>query len=249
MQLGSIARKGLRRWLCLTVTDAAAWVDGTLPPSRQARLQRHLTKCRDCRDQVGAMVRLQRSPAPAEVDPVFLARGLGVIAPARRTRPVWQWAAVAAMLSATIAGPILFRSHIGAIAHQVLSASARPSAASLSSTSPRIPTPSSNPQDVIRGSQPAARPEILQPRPNSSLSPTRTLHWQAVPQAVGYRVRLAAAGGELLWQGEVTTTFAAIPSHIRLRPGNLYFVLVRAHLPDGNSVDSAAVKFTVSPGS
>jgi hypothetical protein len=73
--------------------------------------------------------------------------------------------------------------------------------------------------------------------------------WRQVPRSLFYDVRLATAEGDLVWEGQATVTSLRPPGDLQLEGGRKYFVWVRAYLPEGKTVQSRALAFSVKDGS
>jgi anti-sigma factor RsiW len=255
MDLEKIVRVGrwrLGHWNCLGETDLAAFVDGTLSPFRHRRAQVHLASCVECRDQVGTLVRLERAAVGVELDAHLLARALAVeqtTGSSPQRNQDWRWAsATFAMIAATVIAAILLWPHQvpqlrSAVFGPQTAPSPAPAVASAAVPSRQIGTPST--LDIPRSKQLRRELVVLTPLQDSSVVRVPVIRWQVVEHAVSYDVRLLSADGDVLWSLQVDTDHAAIPSHVVIVPGSKYFVLVRAYLADGKTVDSRAVGFKV----
>jgi len=54
---------------------------------------------------------------------------------------------------------------------------------------------------------------------------------------------MVTAEGDLVWEARVEGTQARLPEDVQLAAGEKYFVWVRAHLPEGKTVQSKVVGF------
>ena len=90
---------------CDRVYEIGLWVEGDLPAAESAALERHLSECRSCRDEVEAIrgsQRLLKDLSAESLQPaVYSAVRARVMAriqrPSRASR--WRWAAAAAALA------------------------------------------------------------------------------------------------------------------------------------------------------
>jgi hypothetical protein len=64
---------------------------------------------------------------------------------------------------------------------------------------------------------------------------------------MSYDVRLLAENGDVLWMDQLQAHNVRIPDTVQLTPGSQYFVIVRAYLIGGKTIDSAAIKFRFVP--
>lgn len=86
-------------------------------------------------------------------------------------------------------------------------------------------------------------PVIITPR---GATEARTVVWTAVPHAERYRLTLFDATGTVIWESQVSDTFATLPTTIDLRPRASYFWQVEAQTGWNRWVRSDLVEFTVT---
>jgi Putative zinc-finger len=259
MELGSIVRIvrwRIGHWRCLSETDLAGFVDGTLTTYRHRRVQVHLADCAECRDQVGTLIRSERMAVGGELDATLMARAVAVADSARSTperKLGWYWAtATFAITSTAVVAAVLLWSHQAPQLPSVAFGPQKappPAPAVASAAVPSRPIGTRGTPDVLRGKQLRRELVVLTPLQESSVGRVPVIRWRAIEHAVHYDVRLLSADGHVLWHEQVDTDHATVPSQLALLPGSHYFVLVRAYLVDGKTIDSRAVGFKVSPRS
>lgn len=88
-------------------------------------------------------------------------------------------------------------------------------------------------------------PDVVHPIDGGLLRRDQSLRWRPVDGALFYRVRLTTDSGDPIWEAEATGAELELPGELELIPGELYFVWVRAHRSDGETVKSPAVGFRV----
>jgi len=120
-----------------------------------------------------------------------------------------------------------------------------PSMSSMAREAPLAPPSTAN---IVRSSKVNTHLVLFSPQPGSRLHTAPLIRWRKIPKAIAYDVRLLSANGDVLWTEQVGENRSAVPPTVSLISGK-YFVLVRAFLSDGKTVDSSAVEFSVAPGS
>jgi hypothetical protein len=242
-------RRQDRSWGCLSEAELAAYADGRLEGRARQRVEGHLADCGYCLEQIGFLLRSREGgasepvPGHLEAQALELGRGKGLPMPGHR------WGAVAA--AAAAAAVVLVLRTPSPEAPPVPSApTVVPTSRAPAAPAP-APAPAPEPPEVVR-SRPVGplRPEPILPRPDS-LVPRGSLEfrWRAVPRSLFYDVRLATAEGDLVWEGRATATSLCPPVDLPLAEGQKYFVWVRAHMPEGKTVQSRALAFSVKDGS
>jgi len=87
---------------------------------------------------------------------------------------------------------------------------------------------------------------MLQPREGAEVSGKLRIQWQPVKGSLFYEIRVTTAAGDPVWQSDrVSTTVSQLPPAIQLIPGEKYFAWVVAYFPEGKTIRSRAVAFTV----
>jgi hypothetical protein len=112
-------------------------------------------------------------------------------------------------------------------------------------TKPLRPTP---PAPVVRNqTRAAAAPEVIFPKPHSTVAREGlAFRWKEVKGALSYEVRLVNAEGDVLWEQRVQGQSTRPAPTLALQPGETCFLWVGAYLPDGRTVQSKAIPFTVA---
>jgi hypothetical protein len=165
----------------------------------------------------------------------------------------WYWAtATFAIASAAVVAAVLLWSHQAPQLRSVVfgpQMAPPPAPAVALAAIPSRPIGTRGTPDILRSKQLGRELVVLTPLQESSVGRVSVIRWQVIEHAVYYDVRLLSADGDVLWREQVDTDHATVPSHVALVPGSQYFVLVRAYLADGKTVDSRAVGFKVLPRS
>ncbi len=233
-----------RSWGCLSEAELAAYADGRLEGPAKRRVEEHLADCGFCLEQIGFLLRPQEGPASEPVPQRLQAQALELGRRPGVVRPVHRWGAAAAAAAAA-ALVLMLRTP----SPQVPAIPSSPTVAPTSQAPTPAPAPAA-PERVRSRPVGPLRPEPILPRPDS-LVPRGSLEfrWKPVPRSLFYDVRVATAAGDLLWEGKATATSLRPPVDLPLEGGQKYFVWVRAHLPDGKTVQSRALAFSVKDGS
>jgi hypothetical protein len=87
-------------------------------------------------------------------------------------------------------------------------------------------------------------PVIVAPRGETTAG--RTMVWSTVPHAERYRLTLFDATGTVIWESQVSDSFATLPTTIELRPRASYFWQVEAQTSWNRWVRSDLVEFSVT---
>jgi hypothetical protein len=100
---------------------------------------------------------------------------------------------------------------------------------------------------VIRREGQAQLPVVVFPRNGATLRRSELdLRWQPLADTVFYDIRVVTAEGDLVMESKTEDTHLRIADNIPLQPGAKYFVSVRAHLRQGQTVKSGIVSFRIS---
>ncbi len=235
---------------CPDEAALAAFADGQLGDSES--VEGHLAECDQCRKQVAFLCQGLGVESDADVPVVLLSRAevFGAKKASTAFSPAWRWATAAAV-SACLVLAISLRVREDGL--DVVFPP--PTPPSLDSTSPRADTPvppqsgSTNPesQRTVRGGEPSQfLPNMLQPLDGAEIAGEVRFQWQPVSGSLFYEVRVTTAAGDPVWQSDrVSTPTVRLPSSIHLASGERYFVWAVAYLPEGKTVRSRAVAFTV----
>ena len=240
-------------WSCPTEEQLAAYTENRLAePSRQ-RIEVHVSKCAHCLGHVAFLLKVGDMQAP-EVPADLLRRVQQPPVELPRSGLIWRWAPVGAIAaSLAIAVSIAVRQPEHPLP-QLPSTPAAPAVLADRSTGQRLPgqmppesqpprTPARQTRSVNRL---AAAPLLIAPKAGSVVDRKDfELRWKDVPRALFYEVRIATSEGSLVWKARVEQTSLRLPGEIQLRPGQSYFVWVRAYLPEGKVVRTEASPFSV----
>ena len=239
----------VRGWGCPDEATLAAFADGQLEDT--GGVEEHLAECHRCRQQVSFLVHGSGLARDANVPPTLLARAeaLGSTEASSAVSPAWRWATAAAVTACLVLA---------------ISLRVRESRLDVILTPPTPPSVDSSPTaDTPGPSQPDANyaegqrnlrsaesrqllPNMLQPREGAEVSGKLRIQWQPVKGSLFYEIRVTTAAGDPVWQSDrVSTTVSQLPPAIQLIPGEKYFAWVVAYFPEGKTIRSRAVAFTV----
>lgn len=250
-----IPRKARRRfgsYGCLDETELAAFVDKSLDRRAADRAIRHLGACVECRSQVVFLVRMQRPANNIEPPPAWLARVEDITNGPAKARFQWQLAtagfgvAVAILILVMLLRPtdhlpVPPQASSSAISPVVSASTALPSRPSV--------TPGATNRDVVRRTAIGATVEIITPLEGSHISSNSKIRWKPIDGSVYYEIELLSKDGDLIFQSKEKEAAAAIPDALPITEKQEVFVMVHAHLTDGKTVASQAVRLVLIPGS
>ncbi len=235
-----------RGWRCPDETKMAAYVDTRLTGSAKLGLEKHLADCSYCLNQVATLTRLQVEGVPSEAPSGLIMKGRAIDERPKgeRSIPILRWGAVAGAAAAIMI--------VVATTHRqpVSSPSITPIQPLHPTVAPEVPnTP--RPQPVAprtfrSQSKPVPTLRLVFPQDGSALPRNNVeFRWQRVPGAIYYEVRVVTQEGDLIWEGRVAEAQAKFPSTATLKAGEGFFVRVRAFLPEGKTITSRVVGFSV----
>lgn len=226
------------RFHCPDEHQLAAYVDQQLIGAERERVESHLAKCDSCLRQVGFLVKVSQLPA-GSVPAFLLDRAKKIDSEAYTAASFnWRWISVAAGIAVIALGLAIWRE---ALSHaeensMIVATAAQPSAAVVRDKA------RSEAEMAVRSVSPSASlPHVLSPQPGVVVHAADFIHWEAMPNATAYEVRVVTADGDLVWSKRVHENSANAPQV--LRPGMKYFLWVRAFLADGKAEQSDAVAF------
>lgn len=240
-----------RTWRCPDEARLAAYFERSLPDPQQREVEAHVSNCEHCLAQVAFLLEVQDAELP-EVPRALLERARQP-ASSRTTFSgmVWKWSpAVAALAGVVVVASILVWREQPATEVQPGRSAHREQAPdrAVATPAPQVtaqPKVGSPTQEVRRQTQLSLEPRVLEPKAGATVNAANLeLRWVGVPQVLFYEALITNPGGELIWSSKVEQERMRVPTEARLRPG-LYFVWVRAHLPEGKVIRSQAVMFTV----
>jgi hypothetical protein len=100
---------------------------------------------------------------------------------------------------------------------------------------------------VIRREGQAQVPAVVFPRNGATLRRSELdFRWQPLADTAFYDIRVVTAEGDLVLESKTEELHLRIADNIPLKPGAKYFVSVRAHLRQGQTVKSGIVSFRIS---
>ena len=116
------------------------------------------------------------------------------------------------------------------------------------SQSMRTPKPSPVRSPAVRGNTAAELlPKLITPRDGAVLQrDDLEFRWEPVSDAISYDVRVMSVTGDVVFEGQTDGTSLKPDSSAQLVPGTKYFVLTRAHLPQGKTAKSSIVSFRLA---
>lgn len=255
--LAELPRRGeVRSWGCLSDTELAAYVDGGLKGRAKQRAEEHLADCGPCLEQIRFLVRADEGEALETVPHHLMEQALAL--GRRKTFVRWplRWGTVAAATAAAAVVLVLRTPSPEAPTVPPLPVVVPTNEAPAGVPPPgpaRVPAPAPAQPELPKVRSRSAGPielEQISPPPDSVV-PRGSLEfrWRPVPRSLFYEVRLATAEGDLIWEGKATDTSLRPPDDLPLQGARKYFVWVRAYLPEGKTVRSRALAFSVKDGS
>jgi hypothetical protein len=236
-----------RSWHCLEEEKLAAYVEQRVAGREKEQVESHLAACRACRDQVGFLVRAEEERTLDVVPAGWLAGARELERPgARAWMSAWYWGTAATAAACLLLAALWFRPQPEA-RPSVSGAVPAPSSQVLAQaeTKPLPPVP---PAPVVRNqAHAAAGPEVIFPKAHSTVAREGlAFRWKEVKSALSYEVRLVNAEGDVLWEQRVQGQSTKPAPTLTLKPGETCFLWVKAYLPDGRTVQSKAIPFTVA---
>ena len=227
-----------RRWAsrpatpCLDEGEIAAFVDGE--ESGRETIEEHLATCETCVSLAAALMQL-RSAAPADDRPDLRRQALKLVQRERVTwwgRSEWKVALPAAAVLALAVGTWIWQADGGR-----------------SVPYPQEAPPGREYSPVRNHGLAATALRVLAPEHGAVVDAADLeVRWTAVPQRIFYEVQVLSDDGDLVWQGRTEAGAMRLPAGIALHPGSGYYLWVRAHLPDGRTLKSSAVGFSITRG-
>lgn len=231
-----------RRWRCLDESQIAAYIDGQLEASERERIKAHLPDCNFCLDQVAFAAGIEKAKLPDGAPASLLSRARDLAGSRSRVAliPVWGRVAAAAAVAclAVVVTVSVRRSHLPP------GPSSGPSVET--SSGPPAPTHSSSAASAVRGGAENALTVVFPASDSVVQRKNLQLRWGAVSGALYYDISLMTADGNLVWEGKADGSSLTVPPNVKLEAGHKYYLMVRADLPEGKTVESRAVAFSVA---
>ena len=205
---------------CAPDDEIAAYVDGKLERDEHQRVERHLADCSMCTDRVGLVIHLLRDADGSERpsgDALARARRFSR---RTRTRAAPRWAAAAAVVLAIFV---------------------------VSDRMPGIDESTSPDSQTTRRFLSDARTlQVGSPSPGDTIEADQfRFRWQSIDDNLHYELRIVTESGDLITEKRVQSTEWQLPDDIELSPGQIYFVRIDAFMPDGRTISSNHIRFSV----
>ena len=247
----------------------AAYVDGKIDGATRQSLQRHLSDCRRCLDEVSFLVRAEEWPSAENAPGWLVTRAEELSASPQKKSFVfnWRWATATAAVSFAVILFVVFavrfptlkptpdRASVPApeptpsVTPQLpaLSEPRNPAVVAQSSPAVKSPVEKREPVPLTRNARAAGGlPNLLSPREGSSVRrDVFVCRWQKVPDAAFYEISIMSASGDVLVSRQTETESLDLAGDLPLQTGAKYFMSVRAHLRDGRTIRSTVVSFHV----
>lgn len=232
-----------RRGRCPSEQTIAAYADQQLIASERYVIERHLSNCDRCLQQVGFLARTDAAwpDVPATLLQTALNRTSRQNAPGSRFLTPWIPAFAAALIVLTIFLSWSFRGK--------RPQSNLPDPQVIARQTPIAPADQKQPhapQNLVRGPQENTASPLLSPLPKERIAAANLeFRWQSQPQVTFYELRLASDSGEVVWEGRADAAATSIrpPARIHLQAGHTYYAWLRVHLASGAVQQFAPVEF------
>jgi len=267
-------RRSRRGWRCPDDMLLTAYVDRGVDANALESLESHLADCDTCLGQVSFLMQSAGWANSEQVPPQLLARARDLVSEKRRKPmlPGWRWAlaAAAACVLITFATVLILRlyrseteqSSDGRLASQREKNPAAPSLTQPPPKNPNVVASSSSPAQSARAGLPIPQastpqvrsvepdnhvPKLLLPREGAVVKRQNLeIRWQSLAAATFYEVSVVTTAGDPVIVRQTEATRLEVSPEAKLISGERYFVSVRAHLREGNTVRSSVVSFRVS---
>lgn len=258
-------RTGVRGWRCPDDHELAAYAAHGVDSATKTTLESHLAGCQFCLSLVSFLVQAGDWDEPNDVPLSILSKARGLVTHKPRVKMTlgWRWAisAVAvgcfALLCALVVLQMRQRQSASPQNSLIAQQTSPPPAASVlgrASQTPLQPTPSvpipkarSHEAPVVRSNTEAVSPRIITPREGAVLRPDDLeFQWEPVSDAISYEVRVMSSEGNLVLQERTENTRLKPSRNVPLVSGKKYFVVTRAHLPEGRVAKSTIVSFEIA---
>ncbi|HUU15228.1 MAG TPA: zf-HC2 domain-containing protein [Terriglobia bacterium] len=236
-----------RTWRCPGDGEIAAYVDGGLDETAAQRVAEHLADCDFCLDQVSFLAHAQERGVRADVPEALLAQAcrLAGSPDQPQAKPMLRWALAGGFAAslALVAGLWLRAPRVVIPPPPTAGPPRVETKPPARSDAPLTPVPVPTVRNKPRR---AVLPDLLFPQEGSVITSEESeLRWQEVERSLFYEVHLVTADGSPVWEGRSEVAHTRLPADVRLAEGGKYFIWVRAFLPDGKTLKSPAVGFTV----
>lgn len=240
------------QWSCPDEVKLAGFVDHSLDRAGEASIMQHLVGCAACRSQVAFLTRMLRLGAEPDVPAAWLLRVEAITARKAEASMNRKWVPLTGIALAAVA--------ITAIVLRSTSVPSRPMEANAPIAQPQVIASAAAPQalggvgrkhdrDVVRKVSPGNSLEIAFPAENSHIAPGSAIRWHSVEGSMYYEAQLLGADGEVLWTAKVEAAETTLPADIGVRAEQKCFLIIRAFLADGKTVESDAIRLILQPRS
>lgn len=246
------ARRLFGSYGCLDETELAAYADKNLDEKAADRTVRHLGTCVECREQLAFLVHMQRPANAMEPPSAWLARVEEITNKPAKAHFRWQLATAAVGLAMAILMFVILPRPAGKASAPSRAASIAPSPVVVANSAlPSKPnmTHDVSDRDVERNAADNQTVAIIAPMKGSHISDQSRLRWRPVDGAVYYEVKLLTKDGDLIFQSKEEEPAAHIPDDLLITEKQEVFLMVYAHLADGKTIASQAVRLILTPRS
>ncbi|MFQ5569895.1 MAG: anti-sigma factor family protein [Rhodothermales bacterium] len=204
----------------------ARYLDGSIEAAEQEQLEAHLADCSACCEAVASAYRMVQAVEQTEAplpDAAAVRRAERLISTPRRVSVLPALFEMPARIA--VAAVVVVA--IGLVAYFSL-----------------VPSEPSR----FRTESVAGVFEARAPEDGAIVDGTRlSFSWSPLQNAVGYRLKLYADEGVVLWQSEAEETSLVLPATVRLKPGTHYLWRVEGVLADGTTQGTELRAFRVAP--
>jgi hypothetical protein len=255
-----------RGWRCPDEMQLAAYIDHQLQGPNRDFVEKHVADCEFCLSQVSFLARAADWTDSAEVPKPILRRARDLVPqkPRGKTNWGWRWAVASTVATCIVLFvafvALRFRTPqvVNAPNGPLVAQQHQPDMVTAPQTTPAIPRPGpTHSNEKLRSAEPVTpvirregqdlSPAVVFPRNGATLRRSELdFRWQPLADTVFYDIRVVTAEGDLILESKTEDTHLRIADNIPLQPGAKYFVSVRAHLRQGQTVKSGIVSFRIS---
>jgi hypothetical protein len=229
---------GRQHWGCPGEAEIAAYADHATTGREREKIEAHLADCEFCLSQVAILARIEETELAGSVPASLLSRARDLVDSRHSVSliPAWSRVAVAA---ACVAVAVTLSVRYAHFRNPPASLVGTPSGAQ-----PSLQNPSAG---EVRGGAENARLSVLFPAPQSTVArKDLQFRWKPVDGALYYEVRMLTAEGDVVWDQKTEGNSIRLPGDVGVETGHRYYLLIRADLPEGRTVESKAVGFSVA---
>jgi len=196
---------------------------------------------------------MECSAAEMQVPTAWLRRVEAITAGRAKASPMRRWVPVALVAAAAVVIAVMLLRLLSPIPPPSVSATTptpQPQVAASAAPAPKLFTKGKQRErEVVRNSNPAVSLQITTPAQGSRVAPGSSIRWHSIENSMYYEAQLLSADGELLWKAKVEAAQTALPADFAVPAERKCFLVVRAYLPDGKTVESGAVRVVLQPRS